>query len=1192
MNRILIALLCLLFSLLQAQGQGTYWEATPGPYGGPVTLSKTNNGTLYATFSTEENFGVYRSDDQGLHWHQLPQLSGNSFGSSNTLHIGTLGNFYVKNGAGWLKSDNEGSTWTGLGNGSSQVDQLVETATGTLIAGGGDFLYRSIDGGQTWNTVADIAPGNNHYVYTLIITPAGELLAESSVVSGDQKRVFFRSVDDGQTWQKIEIDATLYSMVIAPSGTIFCSGSLGTQNGLYRSTDWGLTFSFIDPNWTDNSLMTVLASGRLLRIVSSKLYYSDDDGITWALLGSEFGSPNGVEWTFQPIGPLSDGAVFSTILGGLHKSNDGGLTWQFAADGMHHSKIWQMRFRSDSVYYASTPNGLWKTSDRGHTWTRMTTNRTVQNEGSFEITSSGGVVAVQDEKLFWSADGNLSMVEITPPDSLQKGMNWIAVNPQNDHFFITTRHGYARSVNHGQTWQIVLNENGYAPWATCFHPSGRILRSQADMILISDDEGLSWDSVYIPGILGTGTMKIAPDGTVYLFATAFFMYTSLFKSEDAGTTWTFVRQSGWNIHIWTQRYFAIAANGHLYQSDDGTSMTLSVDGGFTWQNVPKVVQNPDDSYLTYSVSISPDQYLYLSTLIGNFKSAAPVSQGAYITGHLHKDADADCSTPDAQAPLKNWVVEADGPFDYYTQTDPNGRYTFFVDTGTYQVSARPVNGLWWALCDSTETVVADDLYGVDTFDFAALALADCPLMSVLVAAPVLRRCFENNVSVQYCNQGTETADSAWVDVTLDHYLSLVTSAQPHDSLGNNVFRFYLGAVESGDCGQFSLTVHVDCDSTVLGQTHCINAHAYPDTLCTPVPNWSGAHIVAGASCQDSAVQLRLSNNGISPSHLLDYIIIEDDVVLMSGQEQYAPGEEITLNLPANGHTWRIESQQEPGHPFSKLALAFAEGCGGFQSLGFINEFSVNAYDPAWQQVCVENNGSYDPNDKQGFPRGTGADHQIRPGQEIDYLIRFQNTGTDTAFTVVIRDTLSPWLDPASVRPGAASHPYTWELSGPGLLQFRFDHILLPDSNTNLAASQGFVSFRIAQQPEVPLGTQILNTAAIYFDFNTPVITNQTLHTVGKDYLTGTHSPAPARRPNAVTVSPNPAAEACVLQLETGAFRQHRLILTDVLGRKVQEAEISGAQYRLERRGLPAGAYFFRVEDAAGKRVDAGRVVFD
>ncbi len=76
---------------------------------------------------------------------------------------------------------------------------------------------------------------------------------------------------------------------------------------------------------------------------------------------------------------------------------------------------------------------------------------------------------------------------------------------------------------------------------------------------------------------------------------------------------------------------------------------------------------------------------------------------------------------------------------------------------------------------------------------------------------------------------------------------------------------------------------------------------------------------------------------------------------------------------------------------------------------------------------------------------------IEPMTPIDYQIRFQNTGTDTAFTVVIRDTLSSWLDVESFKVGISDHTFRTDFEGSNILKFTFDHILLPDSNVNEAA---------------------------------------------------------------------------------------------------------------------------------------------
>ena len=77
-------------------------------------------------------------------------------------------------------------------------------------------------------------------------------------------------------------------------------------------------------------------------------------------------------------------------------------------------------------------------------------------------------------------------------------------------------------------------------------------------------------------------------------------------------------------------------------------------------------------------------------------------------------------------------------------------------------------------------------------------------------------------------------------------------------------------------------------------------------------------------------------------------------------------------------------------------------------------------------------------------------------ESIEYTIRFQNTGNDTAFTVVLRDTLDKHLDWTTFKPILASHPYETFLYKDGAVEFSFKEILLPDSTTNEPLSHGFV----------------------------------------------------------------------------------------------------------------------------------------
>ncbi len=141
-------------------------------------------------------------------------------------------------------------------------------------------------------------------------------------------------------------------------------------------------------------------------------------------------------------------------------------------------------------------------------------------------------------------------------------------------------------------------------------------------------------------------------------------------------------------------------------------------------------------------------------------------------------------------------------------------------------------------------------------------------------------------------------------------------------------------------------------------------------------------------------------------------------------------------------------------------------------------------------------GSFDPNDKVVAPRGIRTPGYILASDEpMDYHIRFQNTGTDTAYFVVIRDTLDDDLDYLTLQPTGASHPYSVKIEDDKVLVFTFAHIYLPDSTTDYIGSQGFASFRIKQKPNLPAGTELRNSAAIFFDFNAPIITNEVLNTI-------------------------------------------------------------------------------------------------
>lgn len=220
--------------------------------------------------------------------------------------------------------------------------------------------------------------------------------------------------------------------------------------------------------------------------------------------------------------------------------------------------------------------------------------------------------------------------------------------------------------------------------------------------------------------------------------------------------------------------------------------------------------------------------------------------------------------------------------------------------------------------------------------------------------------------------------------------------------------------------------------------------------------------------------------------------------------------------------------------------------------------------------------SVDPNDKEAATssRTSTTLFLIDEDEWIDYTIRFQNTGTDTAFNVLITDTLPYTLDPATLLAGAASHPYGWSMSMEGVLRISFSDILLPDSNVHEAASHGFVSFRI--RPDLPVlpGTLLENTANIFFDFNPPVITEPSV--LVAEFSTGVE---PAIAKGSLGVFPNPVHSTLYVVLPADASS---LRIRSGDGREVLTSSGKANVSTIDVQGLPSGAYSVEVTTVGGE----------
>lgn len=213
-------------------------------------------------------------------------------------------------------------------------------------------------------------------------------------------------------------------------------------------------------------------------------------------------------------------------------------------------------------------------------------------------------------------------------------------------------------------------------------------------------------------------------------------------------------------------------------------------------------------------------------------------------------------------------------------------------------------------------------------------------------------------------------------------------------------------------------------------------------------------------------------------------------------------------------------------------------------------------------------GAYDPNDKKVAPYHTGNGLEggiiYENEEELEYVIRFQNTGTAPAQFVQIRDTLDGNLIPLSIKQVLTKHDAEITIEDGNVLVATFDNIYLPDSSVDFEASMGFIKFKINRLPNLPIGTEIENTAAIYFDFNPPIITNTPVSTIGT--ITNTVNLDNSKLD--MNVMPNPFGNQITLQYTLEQQEEVTIEIQNALGQVVKRYTSGQTQQ--------AGAYIEQV----------------
>jgi uncharacterized repeat protein (TIGR01451 family) len=227
---------------------------------------------------------------------------------------------------------------------------------------------------------------------------------------------------------------------------------------------------------------------------------------------------------------------------------------------------------------------------------------------------------------------------------------------------------------------------------------------------------------------------------------------------------------------------------------------------------------------------------------------------------------------------------------------------------------------------------------------------------------------------------------------------------------------------------------------------------------------------------------------------------------------------------------------------------------------------VNNVDTIHQIVT----SSWDPNNKLSVKTNNNNTNQqvissLNSDQQIKYTVNFQNLGTSPAVNVVVKDVLSSDVDANSYQFLGASAPAIVTRQG-NQVMYRFSNIMLPDATTNEPASHGFVAYSVNAVNGLSAGTQISDFADIYFDFNSPVTTNNAVVTMVAP--TGINDVDNAMH---LSTYPNPISGVTTIQFSLSSQSQVSIALLDAAGRIIIKHPEAMMQAGIQKTTIDASA---------------------
>jgi uncharacterized repeat protein (TIGR01451 family) len=1014
------------------------------------------------------------------------------------------------------------------------VRSWTSAPDGQLWAGGSAGVFTSKDNGQTWHLLPKTA---NLGVLPIQLDWDGGNLYFVGQSFGTNQQAVFKSSDNGATWQNIRSGVwgmtNTMSVFDARNDTILVNASPG-QSSLDGGKTWKSTL------WGGNSNVIGTDHGWFNSFFSAAYRWSTD--LSWDVVYSDS------DQAFHPRRILEVGDFLFLFFSQdnrfrFKKKADTGWTDGILPIFYNEDEV-SVSLRNDTIFVHGKSEIAFST-DGLATFQSWQTNLTGQVRATF-FQPDGSVVACSSNGIFRATSVGTDFL----PTLGFKSKNALCTYPfENEKWLLGATDGLFFSKNNGSNWEKKLGQfqNGSEPIRWIKKSGETIFAGNDTRLFFSPDAGENWLERALPPIQTPAINDFSAFGQRLFFGN----FDGIWASEDQGESWQPLDVSGIGKNI-LARVFA-ENDSLLAVGGQWAELFLSRDTGATWQNFSAGLGGIP--YIMFEVGIGSEQLFAVS---GYRLMRSPLAGPNWTEVSLPIPiVSADGAIPRAfhfsggemKAGIPNVGIfrSTDGgaswqptmPTLLYGQTNS----LFFTDSTT----ALATNGGVWYSGSFGEKQIGGRVF-VDLNQNGAFDIGEQPLKGQLVELSGHQNFAITDTTGRYVFDWRGVPDSLrlrlFSNLPGGQLMELFADSSgldfnfPIQPIGAQTdLALDLEAAQLPRPG-FPFNVFLTCRNDGFLPTTA--RLSFAKTLGT---DWGGFSETPSFLNADTA------------KWLLPTI---------------QPGEFIQI---------RTTLKLDAGVPLNSVLLLGAN---------LVTEAVLDADGSNnLRQLALKVVGSFDPNDKSVSPAGSILPAESAAGKRLEYRIRFQNTGTFPAEFVRITDTISPNLDLSTIQMVAASHPMTWSIAG-RTVEFFFPNIQLPDSSSNEPDSHGFVKFSLEMRRDLKENDAIKNVANIFFDFNTPVRTNE-VETILKTPIIRVFE---QQKNWTFGAAPNPLGSSDVLNIEIendflGVFKIEIWTLDGRLF-SVFEKEKTARRQVFEIEKLPAqGPFIVRVSD---EKTTAARLV--